>query len=475
MNFHSSKPKAKRELLVLPFWQGPKGAFSKKEFTDACRYLLDSGDFSGKEGEYALVYGKERILLLGLGKKELHTDESMRRSYATVSKVAASKKIRTVHLVVPEGAQLRAAAEGVLLSNYHYDANKQEKIPRLEKIFIEGNFSVQDLQEVERITEAVCFTRDLVNGNADLITPDYLSDLAKRFKHPKVSIKVLRRKEIEKEGLGLLQAVSRASVHEPALIILQYKGNPRSKKNPVIIGKGVTFDTGGLLIKPRGGMEEMRGDMAGGAVCFGVLKALISLQYKGNATFVIAATENGIGSKAYKPGDVYKSYSGKTVEISDTDAEGRLILADALEYTAKHLQPTCMVDVATLTGAMVVSLGEEVAGFFSSEEKLARGLEKAASQTGERLWRMPLEQDYRCHLKSDIADMKNTGEKNARAISAALFLQAFVQEGIPWAHIDLAGPAFFSKERFYNPKNGTGFGVRLLIEFILKSNYEETQ
>ena len=309
--------------------------------------------------------------------------------------------------------------------------------------------------------------RDLINGNADIITPQYLAQTARKIaqKFPAVKATVFDLKKIEKEEMGLFLAVARGSSVEPAFIILSYKGFAGSKDHTLLIGKGVTFDTGGLNIKTASSMLTMREDMSGAAAVLSTIAVAAALNLKLNVTAVVAATENAIDAKSYKPGDVYKGYGGITVEIGDTDAEGRLTLADALAYSAQHLKPTRMIDLATLTGSIVIALGEGMSGLFCNDETLANRLLAASQQTAETLWRMPLYAPYKEQLKSDIADLRNIGGRPAGPITAALFLQEFVQN-IPWAHIDIAGTAFGNKERGYWPKNGVGFGVRLLINFL---------
>jgi leucyl aminopeptidase len=277
---------------------------------------------------------------------------------------------------------------------------------------------------------------------------------------------ILRKKELEKEQLGLLLAVNRGSHRDPALILLEYRGNPTSKELIGIVGKGITYDTGGLNLKPTGSMETMKCDMAGAAAVLGIIRTAASLKMKVNLVGVVATTENAIGPESYKPGDVYRSYSGKMVEITNTDAEGRLVLADALSYLQAKYHPTEMVDLATLTGGVVVALGEEVTGFFANEETLAKALFQAGEKTHERLWRLPLYSEYRELLKSTIADIKNSGPRKASPIQAGIFLKEFVSEKIPWAHLDIAGTAYLEKPKGYNPTHATGVGVRLLIEWL---------
>ena len=452
----------------------------QQSFSDA----LSTHDFQGKEGETIVLYvsgqSEKRVLLLGLGLSSSLNVEKLRRAYAAVVKTCHKHKWEEINLCIPECLSMsrddiiKGVSEGLLLPNYvftalkHHSIQDEKPVVLTKATFLGG--SKADLQLAKKyavISESVNFVRDLVNGNADDVTPQYLSAVAKGLEKTCNHVKttVFDKKRIEKEKMGLLLAVNRASNLEPAFIMVSYRGNVKSSDHTVIVGKGVTFDTGGLLIKPRGGMETMKDDMAGAAAVMGVIQAISSLGLKINVTAVIPTTENSIGSKSYKPGDVYKSYSGRTVEIVDTDAEGRLILADALSYTVKNLKPSRVIDVATLTGSIMVALGEEASGLMSNHDVLADLLARAGSETGERVWRMPLYDEYKDQLKSDIADIKNTGSRFGGAITAATFLKEFVEE-VPWAHLDIAGTAFHSESKRYLPKYATGVGVRLLVSLL---------
>lgn len=475
------------DLLVVPFWKTNQKIQIAYD-TDALHKILSAPlaahDFHAKEGETMVLYvsgqPEKRIVLLGLGVQSSLTVEKLRRSYAVVTKLCQKHKWEEINLCLPKCSSMaqedlvQGVTEGLLLPNYVFTSLKNHSIKDDKPVvltkatLVEG--SKADLEIAKKcatVMESVNFARDLVNGNADDVTPQHLAAVAKGLektcKHVKTT--VFDKKRIEKEKMGLLLAVNRGSNLEPAFIIISYKGNPKSSDHTVIVGKGVTYDTGGLLIKSRGGMETMKDDMAGAAAAMGVIHAISSLGLKANVTAVIPATENSVDSRSYKPGDVYASYSGKTVEIVDTDAEGRLILADALAYAVKNLKPSRIVDIATLTGSMMVALGEEATGLLSNNDVLADLIARAGSQTGERVWRMPLYDDYRDPLKSDIADLKNTGGRFGGAIIAAMFLKDFIGE-VPWAHLDIAGTAFYSDAKRYWPKYGTGVGVRLLVSLL---------
>lgn len=474
------------EMLVLPFWEKPKMAtpFGKK-LESFVKPPISAKDFTGKESETALLYSDEnekRVLLLGLGKEEKVSLESLRKAFSVAVKTALKKKIKRVNVVVPNIAEVRnftgeeclkAICEGILSANYKWDEKTEEKKNGLltEVTLIGINQKLAPfVDETVKIFEGVYLARDLINGNADLVTPHYLCDIAKKLGQtfPKIQTTIFDRKRLEKEKMGLILGVGKGAVNEPAMIIASYQGQPKSKDHTVIIGKGITFDTGGLNLKPTGSMETMKCDMSGAACVLGTIAAVASLGLKVNVTAVVAAAENAIDANSFKPGDVHKSYAGKSVEIGNTDAEGRLVLADALTYAVKHLKPSRMIDLATLTGAVSIALGEEIAGLLSNDETLSDQLMEASQLTGENVWKLPLFEGYKENLKSDIADLKNiSGGRAAGTIIGALFLEEFVEK-VPWAHLDIGGVAFASKERNYLPKNGVGFGVRLLISLLKK-------
>jgi leucyl aminopeptidase len=475
------------DLLVLPFWQvkgSVKGVSVYGKLESYTKTPLETSDFKGKEGEVLYLYTDEkqekRIAMLGLGDSAKLNVERLRRSFSNLTKSCHSKKIKNINVVTPlvpslsEEDVVRAVSEGLLLSNYTFNRyrghSKQEHTPSLlEKVTLiaAGKHGLSIADKYKLIVEGVYLARDLVNGNADDITPTYLAEVATGFAKEFKSIKttILNKKRLEKEKMGLLLAVNRGSRDEPVLIIMEYVGNPKSKEKTIVVGKGVTYDTGGLNLKPTGSMETMKCDMGGAATAFGTIYSAAKLKLKTNLTVVVPSTENSISAESYKPGDVYTSYNGKTVEIGNTDAEGRLILADALSYAVKNLHPTQIIDFATLTGAMEIALGNETTGLMSNNDALADSLIRAGSDTFERAWRLPLFEEYKDQLKSDIADIRNIGGRAAGSITAALFLQEFV-ENTPWAHFDIAGTAFLNDAKRYHPKYGTGIGVRLMIDFL---------
>lgn len=481
----SSRKKA--DLLVVPFLQVKekiKPVFASKELESYLKSVLDTSDFKAKEGEVLYIYvdktEEKRIALLGLGCEAKLNVERLRRSFSNVTKSCIVKKLEKINIIVPlipalsEEEVMVGVSEGLLLSNYVFSRYKKtvkkEELPSLLKHVTFIGVSKAALAVAEKhaiIAEGVYFARDLVNGNADEISPKYLSDVAvhlsKKFKNVKATI--FDKKRLEKEKMGLILAVNRGSKEEPRLIIIEYTGNPKSKEKTVIVGKGVTYDTGGLNLKPTGGMETMKCDMGGAATALGTLLVAAKLKLKTNLSIVIPSTENSISADSYKPGDVYTSYLGKTVEVGNTDAEGRLILADALSFAVKNLKPTQIIDFATLTGAIEIALGNETSGLMSNNDALCDSLIRSTSATFERAWRLPLYEEYRDQIKSEIADIKNIGGRPAGSITAAIFLQEFV-DNVPWAHFDIAGTAYLNENRRYHPKFATGTGVRTMVHYL---------
>ncbi len=497
---NSLKSRDKADLLVIPFWSDQKGKGSNGDrkkgdekkivkpsldlgtLQEIMTAPLSSGDFLAKEGDLLIHYlegqPEPRVCLLGLGKQGEVNAEKLRKVFAKVTKRCHQLKILNINVALPEisGIEkielIEAILDGLLLPNYHFNALKKvskDLLQPLEKITLIGATKA-DLVVAEKcsaIAESIDMVRDLVNGNADDITPQYLAAVAeglqKTCKH--VKAQCFDKKRIKKEGMGLLLAVNQGSHVDPAFIIVEYKGNPKSKEMTAIVGKGITFDTGGLNLKGTGHMEDMKCDMAGAAVSLGVIHAAATLGLKVNVTAIIPSTENSISSQSYKPGDVYTGYTGKSVEIGNTDAEGRLALADAIGFAIDKLKPTRVIDLATLTGSVVAALGHDICGIYSNDDALAHTLLEVGQTTGEWLCRLPLHEDYRELLKSDVADIKSTGGRNAGSITAALFLKEFVG-GTPWAHLDIAGTAYVPEAKRYFPKYATGFGVRLLVKFL---------
>lgn len=475
------------DALVVPCWKQEGGlavACLVGEIQEKILPVMDLGDFGAKEQELSLLYDwnqkEQRILLVGLGAEGKVTLETIRRAYAEAIKYGMGKKWKSINIMLPTHAEYSpnqiayAAAEAALMTNYRFDymSAKLDKKPALiEKICViaDGCDANQILQETLAIAKGSMLIKNLVNGNADDITPKFLSqqalELGKRYKD--LHVTVFDKEEIVKRKMGLLYAVSKGAKEDPYFIVMQYKGNPSSSDHTVFIGKGITYDTGGLSLKPTNSMETMRCDMAGAATVIGVLATVAELKLPINVSCVVPATENGIDASSYKIGDVYTGYSGTTVEIKNTDAEGRLVLADALAYTVDLLAPSRIIDLATLTGAAEIALGSMRSPFFSTDDTLASQLFEVGEEVGERLWLMPLDSDYRELITSRIADIKNSGAREGSLIFSAMFLKEFVGN-IPWAHVDIAGTAFLEKPRYYHTTSATAYGLRLLIQYLKK-------
>ncbi len=477
--------KVEVDVLVVFAWKGKKEdevQFSPEAIKvdnalgGLLRRATELEGFQAETGKTFVIHtdGKiaaSRVLLVGV---EFVTAKIQTAS-AAAAKRAAGGKAKSIAIALSSEIEAHAVVEGMMLGSYHFTRHKtvgMDKFQALEACIILTTpnklNSVHDAVVLGGIvSRATIVARDLVNEPPSVTTPTYLADAAKSLAKASknISCEVFGRPEIAKMGMGGLMAIARGSDEEPKFIKLSYKGGGR--KTVALIGKGITFDTGGLSLKPANSMETMKLDMAGAATILGVFSALDALGLKINVVGLIAATENMPGAKAVKPGDIVKIMNGKTVEILNTDAEGRMVLADALSYAVEKVKPDAMIDLATLTGACVVALGEEVAGLFASHQQLADDLLKAAVDTGESLWQLPLVDEYRDHMKGTISDLKNIGGGRwGGAITAALFLQEFTDSTIPWAHLDIAGPAFAEKELALSPVGGTGFGVRALLSYL---------
>jgi leucyl aminopeptidase len=444
--------------------------------------VLAAGDFTGKKDETAVVYPTgpaPRILLVGLGKPDEIDRTAIRRAAAIAAKRARGLGVaRGAFYIPPEArAKLPAAevgqsiAEGLAQGGWQYNDMKkpgEDRKPPLERFEILAPDAPAELVQGHRIGEAIgaghTFARGLQVLPGNVATPSYIANQARELasRHG-FEITVLDKAGIVKEKMGALLSVAQGSAEEPRFIAIEYKGS--DAKPVVLIGKGVTFDTGGISIKPAQNMEDMKYDMSGAAAVLGTFEALGRLKPKVHVVGLIPSTENMPSGMAVKPGDVVTSHLGKTIEVINTDAEGRLILCDALSY-ARRYQPAAVVDIATLTGAIVVALGHTATGVMGDDPKLVEELKSAGERAGERIWELPLWEDYRDLMKSDIADVKNSGGRPAGSISAGWFLREFV-DGFPWAHLDIAGTAYTDREEPIRVKGPTGIGVRLFTEFVL--------
>jgi len=443
---------------------------------------IEETDFEGRSEESVSLAGKEpkRITLLGMGKQDKITLRSLRAALYAIAKLARKNRQQSIAVIFPysipglSARQLtRTLADLLGNADYKYDAYLKPKaedkplsikctlIPAGE---LDGKSAKKIAGEATTISEAVRTVRDLGNGPGNLVTPTRIGERAAEVaKEAGFKCTIYDRKQIEKMKMGGLLAVNRGSGEEPRFIVLEYSPK-NAKKTICLVGKGITFDSGGISIKPAERMEEMKFDMCGAAAVIGSMQAAASLELPYRIVGLIPSTDNLPSGTAYKPGDIITMMSGKTVEIVNTDAEGRMILADALHYSATF-KPDHLIDFATLTGACVVALGGEASGLFSNDTELARKLIESGERVGERLWRLPEWDDYKEHIRSEWADMKNSGGRWAGATTAALFLKEFV-DCPSWAHIDIAGTAWTEHETSRDPKGATGVGVRLIVDFL---------
>lgn len=449
--------------------------------------LLKSGDFSGKKDQSIILYSNEkgpaRICLVGLGEESSVSDESIRRSVHTGVRMLASVNLESVGIDLKSFCAngitctrvTEIVAETVHMALWRYLEFKTKEI----EISVRKISTVQLLRPAEDtnndlssmaerstiIAQATNYARTLVSMPSNELYPATLAKEARQLadRHG-YGIRIIEEDEMKELGLNGHLAVGSGSVHRPCLIIIDTK--PDSQDPPLaLVGKGITFDSGGISIKPAKDMYEMKGDMAGAAVVLGALDALGGTGYQGRLLGAIPAAENLTGEKAQRPGDIIRMHNGITVEVLNTDAEGRLVLADAMSFVNETYHPVAMVDIATLTGAITVALGSNAIGLFSNDDELCAALARAGELTYERVWRMPLYEEYFEQIKSEAADIQNTGGREAGSITAAAFLKSFTGS-TPWAHLDIAGVAWASRERWYVPKGPTGIGVRLVTEMI---------
>jgi leucyl aminopeptidase len=484
------------DLLVVPVFEDVKklagvGADLDRALGGLISGMRDQDRVEGKEGDFSVLrtlgkIGADRVCLLGAGKRPLNSAGARRLTAVAVAK-ARALHARSVAVAVPESRSAsltgvgQAMAEGAMLGDYRFLKYKGEDLKKHSEKAIEAVHLLpaggrKDAASLEKgaaagivFAQATMLARGLVNEPASEMTPDKLVETAKAIAaaDPKrLSIKVFDVDALKKMGAGGILAVGKGSDDPPYMIHLAYKPPKKAKRRIVLVGKGITFDSGGLSLKPSQNMEDMKIDMAGAAAVLAVMSALSAISCQAEVHGIAGLCENMPSGRAYRPGDIVATMSGKTIEVLNTDAEGRVTLADTLHYGAK-LEPDFMIDLATLTGACMVALGQEVAGMMTNDEKLGDRLLASARNAGELLWRLPLVDEYRPLMKSHFADLKNiSGSSYGGAITAGLFLEEFVGK-VPWAHLDIAGPAWAEKDTVpHQPKGATGFGVRTVLQFL---------
>jgi leucyl aminopeptidase len=465
-------------LLVIGTWEN-------EQLAPPLAALIEADDWSGAFKKTLLIYPRgalsaRRLLLIGLGKRSQITSERLSEAAAVAAQRARELKVERYLFDLPRGEQIepattaQALAEGSLLGQYRFleyrtNLSDQER-HEIDELIITSNERNPAVEQGANagaaIARGVILARDLANGPGNDITPTRLGEVALALgERTGIRVTVLGLDELKAQGFGGIIGVGQGSAQPPRFIIMEYGAKQAGLPTICLVGKGITFDTGGISIKPADKMDEMKMDMGGAAAVLGTMQAIGELKLPLHAVGLVASAENMLSSTAYKPGDILKTLSGKTIEVLNTDAEGRIVLADALYY-AQRYQPDAIIDLATLTGAIVVALGTHVTGIMSNDDALAERILQAGEATGERAWRLPLWESYSEIIKSEIADIKNTGGRYGGAINAAAFLAHFVGD-YPWVHMDIAGTAWTDqKPKAYTPKGATGVGVRLLIHML---------
>ncbi|MDE2580363.1 MAG: leucyl aminopeptidase [Rhodospirillales bacterium] len=471
--------------LVLPLAEGAAlsglAAAADEATGGAIARALAAAEFKGAKGKTCVVLapgaGLARVVAVGLGKVAEATPRHLEEAGGAVAAAVARDTEVAVAADGLDAAQAARLAAGAALRSYRFDKyrtkEKPEDKPRLTRLAVlarDPAAAAAQFAPLGKIADGVFLTRDLVSEPANVLNPAEFAERCRALSALGVDVEVMGPDALRELGFGALLGVAQGSANEPRMVVMRWNGGPDGARPVAFIGKGVTFDTGGISIKGAAGMEDMKWDMAGAGTVTGLMAALAGRGAKVNAVGLVGLVENMPSGTAQRPGDVVTSYSGQTIEVINTDAEGRLVLADVLWYCQKTFDPVFMVDLATLTGAIIIALGHEYSGMFSNNDELSARLAAAGVAVEEKVWRMPLGKAYDEQIKSPIADMKNVGGRPGGSITAAQFLQRFVNDK-PWAHLDIAGMAWSSKDAACTPKGATGFGVRLLDRLVAE-HYE---
>ena len=484
--------KTKADAIIVPFFEGmerPEGdiATIDKALDGAISQLINQGEIKGKLNEITIIHSLSklpaaRVVIAGLGKQQELSQDKVRGAIAETCRLLRQKGVNSIATmaqgagiagITPEGAA-QAITEGALLGVYSFRRHitKEAEYGEIKQLLIVSS-DESELPALEQgyhkgkvMAEATNLARDMVNEPANHMTPSQMAETARRLAETYgLELNVLEREQMQELGMGALLGVAQGSRQPPKFIVLHYRGGDSSEIDVALVGKGITFDSGGISIKPSAKMDKMKGDMAGGAAVMAAISAIAQLKPKINVMAVIPATENLPSENALKPGDILTAMSGKTIEIISTDAEGRLILADALGYVRKF-GAKFMIDVATLTGACIIALGKVCTGAFGNNQELIDRIITAGAEAGELIWQMPMYDQYKEQNKSDVADIKNVGGKDGGAITAAQFLSEFAGD-TPWVHLDIAGTSMTDKEKNYLVKGATGVPVRTLVNLVL--------
>jgi leucyl aminopeptidase len=473
--------------LVLPLTEDAPLAGLAKQADEATGGAiargLEAAKFKGRKGQSTTLWapggGLSKVVAIGLGKASDLLAVGAEAAGGTIAGAVAQEREAVIAAEALTPALAASLALGAALKSYRFDRyrtkEKEEDKPKIERIAVAVSDAAKAkaaFAPMQAVADGVFLTRDLVSEPPNVLTPTECAERCRALTKLGVEVEILGPKEMKKLGFGALLGVAQGSAQEPRMVVMTWNGAPKGKKGKPVafIGKGVTFDTGGISIKPAGGMEDMKWDMAGAGTVIGLMAALAGRKAKADVVGIVGLVENMPSGTAQRPGDVVTTASGQTVEVINTDAEGRLVLADVIHYCIEKHDPRFMVDLATLTGAIIIALGHEHAGLFSNDDTLAQRIAAAGQAVGEAAWRMPLGDAYDKQIRSDIADMKNVGGRPGGSITAAQFIQRFVQ-GRPWAHLDIAGTAWSSKDLPTAPKGATAYGVRLLDRLVAE-HYE---
>ena len=483
----STKPSNKKTPILCAFvLENSKEPFGLGKIHEKINSLVKESvkETKGKVGEISIIQTlgitpANKILIAGLGPKNKLSTDVLRNVTGKIAQKVRSLGLSEFSIIIPIGfpidsdSSISAVVEGTMLSLYSFDKfkkEKSEKSPDLSILVSNSQNAQKVISQTQIVAEGTLFARDTANLPPNECSPSTLASITKSLSSKnKLKCKIFSKNELKQKKFGGISAVGQGSKNEPKLIILEHSKGRRNDKPVVIVGKAVTFDTGGISLKPGDKMDEMKFDKCGGCTVLGIMKAVSELKLPINVVGIIPSVENMPSGESYRPGDIIRLYSGKTAEILNTDAEGRLILADALSYGIKQYSPKSIIDFATLTGACIVALGNNVAGLVSNDQKLAEKIKNSSEKTSEELWQLPINDDYMDMIKSNVADMKNVGMgRAAGTITAAAFLANAVNN-THWAHIDIAGTAWTqeaTKKKSYNPKGATGYGVRLILDYL---------
>lgn len=466
------------------------GIYKKNKFSDIANKTdkklngiisksIKNSTFNGEIGDLVHIHS-EKLLIVGLGEEKDLTEINLQKIGGKIGIILQKEKVKNSFIFLDNFSDENnfKIIYGLILKTYTFTKYKTENTDDKtnQTIFVYSQNpqkSENDFLKTKAIIDGITTTRNLANEPSNVLTTTEFVKEVKNLSKLGIKIEIIDEKQLKKMGANLILSVAKGSEYPPYIVSMSYTGNKKSKNTIGIIGKGLCFDSGGISIKPSKGMDEMKSDMTGAATVVGIMESLAKRKAKVNVVGVIGLAENMPDGNSYKPGDVIKSLSGKTVEVLNTDAEGRLVLGDCITYTIRNFKPNLIIDFATLTGAIIVALGEEITGLFSNNKELAKKLITSGLKTGEELWQMPMGTKFKNMIKSDIADMNNLGkpERTASSITAAEFLENFVENDTPWAHLDIAGTAWTSFGNDISPKGLTGVGVNLINEFI--SNYYE--